>query len=189
MSKAITFTNPPEEYYIKSNSIQVEGQGYLPSTYLDLGGYESKTFRFKMFKIADELELGDLLYDQGSIDVTVNPGMVLPKNISAEIDLHTYKNIDGLTASAPSETSISYLRNNGPDHKIYQVTFSKYGRNDITIHYDGDKKSVLQFWIIEDIEDALQRRVDFLMDNCRITDPSDPHYPGFFEWNNETGRL
>ncbi len=185
-----TFHNPPEEYFIKSNAIKSEGQGYLPNTYLDLASNEEKTYSFRMHKASDYLHANNIIYNEGLIDAKVTPGMVLSKDMPAKLDLHTSKTINSVVSSDPG-TVISYVETRPGDHKIYSVTFDKLGRNDITITYDGNKKSVLQFWVMEPIKDALQRRTDFLMNNCRITDPNDPHYKGFKEWNNSsnTGKL
>ena len=93
-----------------------------------------------------------------------------------------------MTVSLASDKTAKITENkekSDGDHKIYTISFEKLGRNDITITYDGDKKSVLQFWIEEPIKDALQRRTDYLMDELRITDPSDPHYNSFLEIDNE----
>ena len=95
-----------------------------------------------------------------------------------------------MTVSLASDKTAKITENkekSDGDHKIYTISFEKLGRNDITITYDGDKKSVLQFWIEEPIKDALQRRTDYLMDELRITDPSDPHYNSFLEIDNITG--
>ena len=186
VSRETTFTNPPEEYYIYSNAVKEEGQGYIPSTSLTLQGGESKKLSFRFHKVgADYEEAQNVLYEEGSLDISVNPGMILPKNVAAEVDLHTKKEIDSITASDKTAKITENKEKSDGDHKIYTISFEKLGRNDITITYDGDKKSVLQFWIEEPIKDALQRRTDYLMDELRITDPSDPHYNSFLEIDNE----
>ena len=188
VSRETTFTNPPEEYYIYSNAVKEEGQGYIPSTSLTLQGGESKKLSFRFHKVgADYEEAQNVLYEEGSLDISVNPGMILPKNVAAEVDLHTKKEIDSITASDKTAKITENKEKSDGDHKIYTISFEKLGRNDITITYDGDKKSVLQFWIEEPIKDALQRRTDYLMDELRITDPSDPHYNSFLEIDNITG--
>ena len=186
VSRETTFTNPPEEYYIYSNAVKEEGQGYIPSTSLTLQGGESKKLSFRFHKVgADYEEAQNVLYEEGSLDISVNPGMILPKNVAAEVDLHTKKEIDSITASDKAAKITENKEKSDGDHKIYTISFEKLGRNDITITYAGDKKSVLQFWIEEPIKDALQRRTDYLMDELRITDPSDPHYNSFLEIDNE----
>lgn len=188
VSRETTFTNPPEEYYIYSNAVKEEGQGYIPSTSLTLQGGESKKLSFRFHKVgADYEEAQNVLYEEGSLDISVNPGVILPKNVAAEVDLHTKKEIDSITASDKTAKITENKEKSDGDHKIYTISFEKLGRNDITITYDGDKKSVLQFWIEEPIKDALQRRTDYLMDELRITDPSDPHYNSFLEIDNITG--
>lgn len=54
MSEEATFFNPPEIYYIYSDAIQSEGQGYLDSTKLELADNESKTFSFRFNKITED---------------------------------------------------------------------------------------------------------------------------------------
>lgn len=189
MSKEATFTNPPEEYYIYSDSIKEEGQGYLPSTTLTLNDGESKKLSFQFHKLGEDYtEVGETLYNQNSIDVTVNPGMILPTNVPAQMDIRTKHEINKIESTDPN-TKIDLVEEKAGDHHFYNITFDKLGRNDITITYDGDKKSVLQFWIEAPIKEALQQRVDYLMDNLRITDPNDPHCYSFLEINNFTGEI
>ena len=186
-SEEATFFNPPEVYYIYSDAIKSEGQGYLDSTSLTMGADEEKTFSFRFHKIGDQYsELGDVLYNENSLDVTVNPGMIQPKNVTTKIDIYTKETINSVTAKQDTGAEITYVGETSPDHHQYTIQFAKEGRNDIVINYGDDKQSVLQFWIQGDLEQALQSRVDYLMNTLRITDPSDPHCYSFKEVNNIT---
>lgn len=182
-STQITWANPPEYYYIKSLAANKGKHSYLESTSLTLDAGEKKHYSFLLHKIAsDHDELGKLLYREGLVDISVVPGMILPTNLKATVDLHTKHQITSVTASDPS-ARIHKLRE-FDDHSIYEIEFSKLGRNDVTYNYGDGKRGVLQFWIEEPLADAIQRRVDFLIENCRITDENDPHYLSFFEWDN-----
>lgn len=133
VSRETTFTNPPEEYYIYSNAVKEEGQGYIPSTSLTLQGGESKKLSFRFHKVgADYEEAQNVLYEEGSLDISVNPGMILPKNVAAEVDLHTKKEIDSITASDKTAKITENKEKSDGDHKIYTISFEKLGRNDIT---------------------------------------------------------
>jgi hypothetical protein len=88
---------------------------------------------------------------------------------------------------------------------VYNIKFNKLGRNDITVTYDGGKKTVLQFWVTEDLQDAIQRRASFLVDELWLSDERrasimaanastsqlyrfvDKHPYSFLEMNNVTG--
>lgn len=182
-STQITWANPPEYYYIKSLAANKGKHSYLESSSLSLGTGETKRYSFLLHKIGPEYaELGELLFREGSLDVKVIPGMILPTNMTATVDVHTKHPVTSVTASDPSAVITKIAEHDC--HCIYTIRFSKLGRNDVTVNYGDGKRGVLQFWTEEPLADAIQRRVDFLIENCRITDENDPHYLSFYEWDN-----
>lgn len=182
-STQITWANPPECYYIKSLAANKGKHSYLESSSLTLGAGQSKHYSFLLHKIGPEYaQLGSLLYREGLVDISVVPGMILPTNLSATVDLHTAHPVTSVTASDPSATVRKVSEKDC--HHVYEITFVKLGRNDVTFTYGDGKRGVLQFWTEEPLADAIKRRVNFLIENCRITDENDPHYLSFYEWDN-----
>ena len=215
------YTNMPEEFFIYSSGIATDtangnfDQGYLPHTSLTLNGGEEKTLSFRIFKTSDYLGINDILEEQGLIAPVVKPGMVMPMDNIAEVDLRTIKNIESVTDTTPNPPAPAVfnpanvaiitknLEKSTGTHNIYNIEFKKLGRNDITVTYDGGKKTVLQFWIMEPLKDAIQRRADFIIDQLWLSDErtdailagpnsqlktfASQHRYAFLEMNNVTG--
>jgi hypothetical protein len=173
-------------YYIHSNVIKSNGRGYLPSTSLVLAPGASKTYAFKFFKAADEYAVQERLYSEGMIDFNVVPGMIVPTNQTAKFDLHTSKAITSVSAQYPSETTITSLGTTGTDHKLYQMTMSHLGQNNITVTYGSGEKTVLQFYAIEPIDTALQRHATFMVNNQQWNVPGDIRDKVFDDWMMQT---
>ncbi len=109
------------------------------------------------------------LYSEGMIDVSVVPSMIVPTNQAAKIDLHTSQTINSLTAQVPAKTTITSLGTVATDHKIYQLSFSQLGQNNVTVSYGSGLTTTLQFYVIEPIDAALQRHATFMVANQQWT--------------------
>ena len=174
-------------------------QSYLPNTQLVLQPGESSRYGFRIFHIYDYPDLHALLYDQGIISAVVNPGTVMPIDIEAEIAIYSQGDVfltditplpSAITPQTgrPANMATWFTETNrdewgaefrhirdridedGRRIQIWGVTFNKLGRNDIQINFsDGRKQSVMQFWIMEPLADAIQRHADFIMDNLFVS--------------------
>ncbi|WP_168123243.1 DUF5695 domain-containing protein [Paenibacillus sp. HB172176] len=169
-------------FYIHSNVIKSTNRGYLPNTSLTLAPGASKTYAFKLIKVASDAAVKDRLYSEGMIDVTVVPGMIVPTNQTAKFDLHTSKAITSITTQYPSETTITSLGTTGTNHKLYSLTMSHLGPNLITVNYGSGEKTVLQFYAIEPIADALQRHATFMVNSTQWNVPGDIRDKAFDDW-------
>ncbi len=169
-------------FYIHSNVIKSTNRGYLPNTSLTLAPGASKTYAFKFFKVANENAVKDRLYSEGMVDVTAIPGMIVPTNQTAKFDLHTSKPITSITAQYPSDTTIVSLGTTGTDHKLYSLRMNRLGPNLITVNYGSGEKTVLQFYAIEPIADALQRHSTFMVNSTQWNVPGDIRDKVFDDW-------
>ncbi len=159
------WTNGLDVFYIHSNVIKSTNRGYLPNTSLTLAPGASQTYGFKFFNVASHTDVQNRLYSEGMIDVSVVPGMIVPTNMTAKIDLHTTQTINSLTPQFASKTTITALGTVATDHKIYQLSFSQLGQNDVTVSYGTGLTTTLQFYVIEPVETALQRHATFMVAN------------------------
>ncbi len=173
-------------FYIHSNAIKSTNRGYLPNTSLTLAPGASKTYSFKFFKANGEQGVKDRLYSEGLIDVNVVPGMIVPTNQTAKFDLHTSKTIVSVTSDYPSQTTITSLGTTGTDHKLYSLSMSRLGPNNITVTYGNGEKTVLQFYAIEPIETALQRHATFMVNNQQWNAPGTIKDKVFDDWMMQT---
>lgn len=173
-------------YYIHSNVIKSTNSGYLPNTSLILQPGESKAYAFKFFEVADDNAVKARLYSEGLIDVTVVPGMIFPTGTKAKFDLHTAKDIVSVEAQYPDETTLADLGEVQPDHRQYELELRHLGQNDITVHYGNGEKTVLQFYAIESIADALQRHATFMVANTQWDAPGTIKDKVFDDWMMQT---
>lgn len=173
-------------YYIHSNVIKSTGRGYLNNTSLTLAPGASKTYSFKFFKSASEQATKDRLYSEGMIDTTVVPGMIVPTDQTAKFDLRTSKTITSVTAQYPSETTVTSLGTTSGDHKLYSLTMSHLGPNNITVNYGSGETTTLQFYAIEPVANALQRHATFMVNNQQWNVPGDIRDKVFDDWMMQT---
>jgi hypothetical protein len=163
------WTNGLDVFYIHSNVIKSTNRGYLPNTSLILAPNASQTYAFKFFNVTSHADVQNQLYDEGLIDTTVVPSLMLATNMTAKIDLHTSKTINSVTAEYPSQTTVASLGTVPTDHQIYQVNFAQLGPNNITVSYGTGETTTLQFYVLEPIDTALQRHATFMVDNMQAT--------------------
>jgi hypothetical protein len=159
------WTNGLDVFYIHSSVIKSTNRGYLPNTSLTLAAGASKTYGFKFFNVASHADVQNHLYSEGMIDVSVVPGMIVPTNMPAKIDLHTSQTISSVTAQFASKTTVTSLGTVATDHKLYQLSFSQLGQNNVTVSYGSGLTTTLQFYVIEPIDAALQRHATFMVAN------------------------
>ncbi len=124
-------------------------------------------------------ELRRFLVENGLIDVRVVPGMTVPKDLEARFSLHTAATIDSITAEFPDETEVSYMGETQPDHHVYGVRFGRLGENMLTVHFDGHRKTYLEFFSTETIATLIEKRSHFIVNNQQHRDPK-LWYDGLF---------
>lgn len=181
--------NPPNEgkwikglnvYYIHSNVIKSTNRGYLPNTSLVLEAGQSKTYSFKLLAVANENAAKDALYNAGLLDVTVVPGMIVPTNQKAKVDLRSKQPITKVQHE--NGTIVPMLESKPGDHHIYELQFTKLGTNLVTVEYGNGKKTVLQFYAIDPIDKALQDHSTFMVDKTQWNLPGDIRDKVFDDW-------
>lgn len=169
-------------YYANSTAIQSTNRGYLGSTSTAIAAGGSKTLTYHISKFASENDRQNVLYNQGLLDTTVVPGMVVPYDQTAQaafrikgsITSVTAKNNNDLRGSAPTNPTVTYSRTNG-DYQIYTIKFDKtqLGTNFVTVNYkdaSGNvRSSVLQFDVTDTVSSALNAHADFMVKNQQWT--------------------
>lgn len=167
-------------FYIHSNVIKSTNRGYLPNTSLILNPGQSKNYGFKFLAVKDEHDVKDTLYQENLVDTTVVPGMIVPTNQKAKVDLRTKQTINKVTY--PDGTVIPQTDSKAGGHHIYELKFTKLGPNFITVEYGNGSKTVLQFYAIEPIDQALQRHATFMVDKTQWNVPGDLRDKVFDDW-------
>jgi hypothetical protein len=172
-------------YYPHSMAIQKTNRGYLGSTSVSIAPGATKSYTYRIGKVNDDASLKQSMYDQGLLDATIVPGLIVPVDRRAEMAFRvkgtitsvTARNRNDLKGSAPTTPAISFSRTNG-DYRIYGMTFDRtqLGANDVTVSYTDQagaaRQSVLQFSVIDSVAGLLDTHADFVVDKTQWK-PSD----------------
>jgi hypothetical protein len=173
------------DYFIHSgfSGNRPEGNWRQEHTYSQLApaGKENDrlSYGFRMQWADSYDELREILYTNNLIDFRVVPGMTLPEDLEARFSLHTRAVIDSIIAEFPDQTAITYLGEPEPDHHLYKVKFDRLGENMLTVHFDGNRETYMEFFSTEPVETLLEKRTSFITENQQHRNP-DLWYDGLF---------
>ena len=154
------------------------------------------------------------LYEEGLIDAVALPGMIFSTDMPAKVDLHYKNDVDQITKieiECPHEadlhsgektcehedipctknvgTSFEYLESKTVDgelHHIYEIRLSCLGQNNVHIYYEDGKETVLQFYAIEPVADALETHGDFMVEKTQWDAPGEIYDKVFDDWMMDT---
>ena len=159
-----------------SGNEETRGTWRQDHTILELdgtGGEKSAVshgFKFHWASSYDEMR--EILYREHLFDIRVIPGMTLPTDLEARFSLHTQNRIDSIVPEFRDETVIKYLGEPQKDHFIYEVSFRHLGENMLTIHYNGNEKTYLEFFSSEPLETLFKKRASFITKHQQHRDTS-----------------
>ena len=169
--------------YSELSGNKVAGSWRQKHTRLDLdsagGRNTSAKYGFKIRWVKSYDEMRQMLFDEGLFDIRVVPGMTVPSDLKAQFSLHTKNRIDSITAEFPDRTVIRYIGEKQPHHYVYEVGFDKLGENLLTIHYDGNQKTYLEFFSTEPVETLIKKRASFIVNKQQHRD-STKWYNGLY---------
>ncbi len=134
-------------------------------------------------------ELRNIIYKNGLFDVRVIPGMTVPQNLTARFALHTKINIDSVVAEYPEETNVDFLEEKEGNQSLYEVEFNRLGENMLTIHHQGGKTTILEFFSTEPVDTLINKRSRFITESQQHRDKS-KWYNGLYSvWDMENSVL
>ena len=166
-----------------SGNLENRGTWRQPHTYLELGpagGASSKGrygFRFTWAWSYDELR--EILYREGLFDIRVVPGMSVPEDLKVLLALRTKANIESIEPEFPEKTALHRLPSVQAGVNLYELKFQRLGENKLTIHHDGDRKTILEFFVTEPVETLIKKRSWFITHRQQHRDPT-KWYNGLF---------
>jgi len=165
-------------------SMQVNpGNWFYPATSLTLAKGKETSFQFRFRWANDYQELKTILYEEGMIDVDSRPGMVIPADLYALLDLHTKKTIEKLILEYPDQTKIEYLGQPQTDHYIYKISFTRRGENKILIRYGKDEQMGLLYYVTDPLETAIKKHAAFRAARQQELDSAKAVFGVFNMWN------
>ena len=159
------------------------GNWRMPNRMLELNPAGNKgdrtEFGFRLQWVNSFEDMRNVLYENGLFDVRVTPGMTLPQGLDATFSLHTKNKIDSIVAEFPAETVIEKLDEKPGGYHFYKVGFKRLGENKLTIHYNGNEHTMLEFFSTEPVETLIKKRSSFLVNEQQHKD-STKWYNGLY---------
>jgi hypothetical protein len=152
---------------------------------ISAGGTVTYTFRFQWAK--DFAGVRDVLYNEGKLDTSVVPGMVVPTDLPAMFSLRTKQKIVAVEPEHADSTRIDRVAraaNAVPgDTHVYRVRFSRLGENMLRVKYGDGQWASLEFFVTEPIETVIRKRASFLVTHHQHTDPSKWYVGVYSDWD------
>lgn len=177
-------------FYIHSQNIQSTGSNYMDSTSLTLKKGEKKKYAFKFTAVDDEQGLKSALYKNDVVDAVAVPSMAFSTDMPALFYLHANDNvrITDVKAKCVHETLLystqkNMVNNNhectgqaeikfekrvkyqGENYYVYNIKLNCLGTNHVYVTYminGKERETMLQFYAMEPLGDAIDRRSEFL---------------------------
>lgn len=128
----------------------------------------------------------DELYRDGLLDIEVAPGMVIPSNLAAHLSIRTRQKDLFVEPEFPRQTKVRPEHSPDSTRSTYEIHFARLGENLITIRYGNGRRTQLEYFVTEPIEDMIKKRSAFLVRNQQIRDKSKWYDGEFVPWNMET---
>jgi hypothetical protein len=138
-----------------------------------------RTYGFRLRWVGGYDEVRDRLAEERLLDVRVVPGMTVPEDVEARFTLHSAAPIDSVVAEHPDRTRLRHLGEPRPGHHLYAVRFARLGENLLTVHFDGRRRSYLEFFVTEPVATLLEKRSRFVVERQQHRDPA-LWYDGLF---------
>ena len=133
-----------------------------------------------VFRWADSYDgVRELLLENGGIDVTVVPGMVVPRDMTALLALRTRINVERLVPEYPAGTKVEYIGNRGVGVNLYRIKFSRLGENMVTVRGPASWSMPLEFFVTEPLERLIKKRAAFIVNHQQHRAP-EKWYDGLY---------
>ena len=172
----------------KSGPRQKEGSWRQAHTSDTLSPGVTRTYGFTFLAADSYPGMRDALYENGSVDTRVVPGMTVPRGTEALFSLRCRGGIDSVTAEFPDRTVIRHVRSEGDTH-IYGVRFSRLGENMLTVRFDGGRTTYLEFFSCLSPKELTLKRSAFLTEHQQFRDTG-RWYDGLYgEYDMVSGEL
>lgn len=157
------------------------GRWRLPHSSRRLAAGETAAYAFTFSWPRDYQAVRDTVAAGGGLDVTIVPGMTLPRDLTADIALRSAVPVEAIDAEFPETTQITPLTIAGGQH-LYRLRFTRLGENRLAVRQAGGRITWLEFFVTEPLETLIAKRAAFIAGH-QVDDPS-KWYDGLLcEWN------
>lgn len=146
---------------------------------------DSVTYGFTFHMAEGYQAIRDRFVADGLLDIDTTPGMVIPTDLNGEVSIRSIGRIEAVEAEYPEETTIESRPSPVEGRQLYRFKFSHLGENNITVKWDGGRKTQLEYFVTEPLRTLAQKRAAFIVKKQQVRDPS-KWYDGVFSvWDME----
>ncbi len=161
------------------------GRWRLPHSSRRLAPGETTTYGFSFTWPKDYQTVRDTLAATGGLDVTIVPGMTLPRDLTADIALRSSVPVEAIESEFPETTQIIPLATAAGRH-LYRLRFTRLGENRLAVHQAGGRVTWLEFFVTEPLETLIDKRAGFIAGH-QVHDDTRWYNGLLCEWNMQTG--
>lgn len=160
------------------------GRWRLPHSLCSLAPGETARYGFTFSWPKDYLAVRDTLAEGGGLDVTIVPGMTVPRDLHADIALRSSQPVMALEAEFPDATRITPLGNSSGIY-LYRLHFNRLGENRLAVCQAGGRITWLEFFVTEPLEVMIAKRAAFIAAH-QVRDGTKWYNGLLCEWNMDT---
>lgn len=146
-----------------------EGNWRMPHTTRELapaGNTGAKVvYEFLLTSASRYEDIRNLIYEEGLLDIRVAPGYTMPRDLTARIAFRTKGKISRIEAEHPEQTEITEAGVSPDGYLLYDIKFHRLGENLLTVYYNKDEKTVLEFFSTEPMETLIKKRSSFIVNS------------------------
>ncbi len=131
----------------------------------------------------------DEIYQAGNLGIRILPSMVVQEGSDVYVELLSKSDIDLI--SLLSDNIQIKDKKRVDDKTLLTLSFKGRGQKSMKLHYAGNRWTNLHFYCIEDIEQLLKARGQFVVDRQFYKNPDDPYhrYHCFLPFDHRIGSI
>lgn len=178
-----SYADGGESYSVFVHSRATEDKSRLsnwrqPRTSKTLQPGESAEYSFAFNWADDYDDVRRILFENGGVDLTVAPGLVVPRDLIARIAIRSKRSVRSVAAEYAQDTTIEE-RVVDPSTTILTTKFKWLGENRLVVTFDGGATMPIEFFVTLPLETLIKKRAAFIASKQQHRDPS-KWYDGLF---------
>ena len=150
-----------------------------PRTSRQLTSGEEASYSFAFHWATNYDDIRNILFQNDGVDLSVAPGMVIPRDLCALIAFHTKRSIRSIEAEFPVETVIEPKDSANPQTRISRILFKRLGENRLVVNFDDGGTLPLEYFVTLPLESLIKKRASFIATKQQHRAP-DEWYDGLF---------
>ncbi len=133
---------------------------------------QHRSFQIRFVFVGDYSAIREELYKSGNLGVRILPSMVVQENAEAYVEVKSQSDLEEISPLSDGVVVKQKTRTN--EKTLLTLTFKGRGQKTLQLTHGGGRWTNLHFYCIEDIEQLLKRRGQFVVDRQFFENPNDP---------------